>query len=255
MTILTSFEASVVHSFTIRQAHLLLQFVNKNSKLSTIVKLASSSKQVLKNIARFFEYIVKKDSVSTNWALNQRSFNSAIKVVTRKITDFVEWLKERRKIYEQSRSSSIDAITEISRISQSIRFTTLEISFKNKDSSKEFIRVSFNLLKNISKESIKKFLKKNKEKEISAQIEISFEQSTRSIRLSKSFQNFAESSQNFAESSKNISISKRTRNEISKIILQKLKNRHSKTFQNHRESSHFIISSSFNEADMTRQQQ
>jgi replication initiation and membrane attachment protein DnaB len=92
-------------------------------------------------------------------------------------------------------------------------------------------------------------LKKNKEKKISAQIEISSQSSTRSIR------ELSESSQNFAEFFKNISISERTRDEISKIILQKLKNRHSEAFQNHRESSHFIISSSFSEADMTEQQQ
>ncbi len=118
------------------------------------------------------------------------------------------------------------------------------------------IKVSFKLLKNISKKSTKNFLRKNKEKKIFAQIEISSQSSTRSIRkLLESFQNFAESFQNFAESFKNISIFERTRDEISKIILQKLKNRHSEAFQDHKESFHFIISSSFSEADMTKQQQ
>jgi hypothetical protein len=66
MTNLTSFEAFIVHFFTIRQAHLLLQFVYQNSKLSAMIKLAFANKQVFKDIARFFEYIVEKNSVSTN---------------------------------------------------------------------------------------------------------------------------------------------------------------------------------------------
>jgi predicted house-cleaning noncanonical NTP pyrophosphatase (MazG superfamily) len=106
-------------------------------------------------------------------------------------------------------------------------------------------------------------LRKNKEKEIFIQVEISSQSSARSKRnLTKSFQNLAESSQNFAgsfqnftESFENISLSERARDEISEIILQKLRNRHSKIFTNHKESSHFIISFSSSEVEMTKQQQ
>jgi DNA gyrase/topoisomerase IV subunit B len=51
------------------------------------------------------------------------------------------------------------------------------------------------------------------------------------------------------------SLSEKTRDEISDVILQKLKNRHSEAFRDHRESSHSIISFSSSEADMTEQQQ
>jgi hypothetical protein len=65
----------------------------------------------------------------------------------------------------------------------------------------------------------------------------------------------SKSSQDFAELSKNILQIERTKNEVSKVILQKLKNRHLKAFKNHKKSFHFIISFSFSEANMTRQQQ
>jgi hypothetical protein len=68
--------------------------------------------------------------------------------------------------------------------------------------------------------------------------------------LSESSQNFAESSQNFTESSRKISQIERTRNEVFEIILQKLKNHHSKTFKNHKNSFHSIIFFSFNETNM-----
>jgi hypothetical protein len=90
-------------------------------------------------------------------------------------------------------------------------------------------------------------LRKNKKREISTQIEISSQSSARSKR------DFAKSSQNFTESCENISLSKRTRNEISEIILQKLRNDHSKKFQNNRKSSHSIIFFSSNEIEMTSQ--
>jgi superfamily I DNA and RNA helicase len=97
------------------------------------------------------------------------------------------------------------------------------------------------------------FLRKNKEKQSIAQfenIESSFAESFRELsELS------AESFQNFAESFKNISLSEKTRDEISKVILQKLKNRHSKAFKDHRKSSHLIISFSSSEVEITRQQQ
>jgi hypothetical protein len=109
------------------------------------------------------------------------------------------------------------------------------------------------------------FLRKNKEKQSIAQFENiksssaeSFKELSESLaessqNFSEFFQNFSESSQNFAESFKNISLSERTRDEISKIILQKLKNRYSKAFTNHKESSHSIIFSSFSEVEMTNQ--
>jgi hypothetical protein len=91
-------------------------------------------------------------------------------------------------------------------------------------------------------QSSQSFLRKDKEKEMS--------------ELSKNFEESStDSSQNLTESFENISLSERTRNEISKEILQKLRNRHSKTFTNHRKSSHFIISFSSSEADMIEQQQ
>ncbi len=90
-------------------------------------------------------------------------------------------------------------------------------------------------------------MRKNKEKEISNQIEISSQSSARSKR------NFAESFQNFTESFENISLFERTRDEMSEIILQKLKNRHSETFTNHKKSFHSIIFSSFSEVEMTSQ--
>jgi hypothetical protein len=99
-------------------------------------------------------------------------------------------------------------------------------------------------------------LKKNKEKEIFIQIEMSFQQSARSKRnFAESSQNFAELSQNFTKSFENISLFEETRDKIFEVILQKLRNRHSKTFTNHRESSHFIISFSSSEVEMTKQQQ
>jgi hypothetical protein len=100
----------------------------------------------------------------------------------------------------------------------------------------------FKLLKKILKKLTKYFLKKNKEKQILSQIEISSQSSICSISSCK-------------ESFKNISLSEKTRNEISEIILQKLKNRYSKTFQNFRESSDSIIFSFFSEIEMTKQQQ
>jgi hypothetical protein len=146
--------------------------------------------------------------------------------------------------------------------------------------------VSFKLLKNISKKSTKDFLKKNKEKELSAQIKkitessidssknltkssvdcftnsaesssFSFKELTENSKNIESFTKLSEelsiSSQNFIELFKNISQSEKTRDEVSKVILLKLKTRHSETFKDHKESSHFIISSSFSEADMTNQ--
>ncbi len=71
--------------------------------------------------------------------------------------------------------------------------------------------------------------------------------------FTKLFKELSESFQNFAESSREISQIERIRNEIFEIILQKLKNRHSETFKNHRESFHSIIFSSFSETNMTEQ--
>ncbi len=55
------------------------------------------------------------------------------------------------------------------------------------------------------------------------------------------------------ELNNNISLSEKTRDEVSKVILQKLKNRHSKAFRNHKESFYSMISSFFSEAKMTNQ--
>jgi hypothetical protein len=184
-------------------------------------------------------------------------------------------LKERRKKYEQFRSSSTNEnLSETSRTSQSIRFITSKTSSKNRELFKELIKVSFKLSQNLSSkvQSSQIFLRKNKEKQSITQFENIKSSSAESFReLSKSStessQNFSESSQNFSESSqnfseffqnfaesfKNISLSERTRDEISKIILQKPKNRHSETFTNHKESSHSIIFSSFSEVEMTSQ--
>jgi HD-GYP domain-containing protein (c-di-GMP phosphodiesterase class II) len=124
--------------------------------------------------------------------------------------------------------------------------------------------MSFKLLKNISKESTKNLLRKNKEKKKFVEIKkitkssIDFsknltEQSVHCFTNSAEFSSF--SAQNFAKSFKNISLSEKTRNEISEIILQKLKNRYSKIFTNHKKSFHFIILFSSNEAKMTKQKQ
>jgi uncharacterized protein Yka (UPF0111/DUF47 family) len=146
--------------------------------------------------------------------------------------------------------------------------------------------VSFKLLKNISKKSTKDFLKKNKEKELFAQIKKiteSFINSSKNLTKSsihcftnstessnfffrkliedsrniksftKLFEKLSISLQNFAESFKNISQFEKTRDEVSKIILLKLKTRHSEIFKNHKKSSYFIILSFFSEANMTNQ--
>ncbi len=127
--------------------------------------------------------------------------------------------------------------------------------------------MSFKLAKNLSSkvQSSQFFLRKNKEKQSTAQLKniesssaenftkLSESSAESSQDFSESSQNFSESSQNFAESFKNIQLSERTRNEISKIILQQLKNRHSEAFTNHKESSHSIIFSSFSEVEMTSQ--
>jgi replication initiation and membrane attachment protein DnaB len=105
-------------------------------------------------------------------------------------------------------------------------------------------------------------LKKNKDKKLFTQIKKIKESSIDfSKNLAESsvdcFTNSAElfsfSVQNFAELFENISLSERTRNEVSKVILQKLKNRHSEAFKDHKKSFHSIISSSFSEAEMTSQ--
>ncbi len=67
------------------------------------------------------------------------------------------------------------------------------------------------------------------------------------------FEKLSKSSQNFSESSKKISQIERIRNEVFEIILQKLRNRHSKTFKDHKKSSHSIIFSSFSEINMIEQ--
>jgi hypothetical protein len=89
------------------------------------------------------------------------------------------------------------------------------------------------------------FLRKNKEKQSIAQF--------KSIEAIKSSQNFSESFQNFSKSFENISLSEKSRDEISKVILLKLKNHHSEAFKDHRKSSHSIISFSFNEVEMIDQ--
>ncbi len=248
----------------IRQTHLLLEFVNNNRDFSTIIKLSSASHQLLRNIVRFFKHTTEKDSALIDWALSQKSFNSVVRIVTRKIIDFAEWLKNRRKIYEQFRSSSAEEVFKTSTTSQFTRSTTSKASSRNKRSSRKLIRISFKLLKNISKKTSKNSLRKNKNKELFAQIKkitqssidssknlanSSVDCSTNSAELS-SF-----SIQNFTISFEIISHFEKIRNEISKIILQKLKNRHSKTFTNHKKSSHFIISFSSSEVEMIEQQQ
>ncbi len=247
---LTSKHSSLIDHI-IRQTHFFLQFVNNNSNFSTIIKLSSASHQLLRDIVQFLEHISEKNLVFTDWTLYQKFFNIVIRTVTREATDFAEWLEKRKKIYKQFRSSLVDAITKTSRTSQSIRSTTLEISFRNKNSSKELIRVLFKLSKNLSSkmQTTQIFLRKNKRNHSADQFK----------NVAESFAEFftesLESSQNFAKSFKNNSLSERTRNEMSKTILQKLKNRHSKVFKDHKELSQSIISSSSNEADMTKQQQ
>ncbi len=122
LIILTS-QHSFLNDHIIWQAHLLLQFVNNNSNFSAIIKLSSTSHQLLRDIIRFFKHINEKNLVFTNWALNQKFFNIIIRTITRKIIDFAKWLKKCKKIYEQSRSSSVNAITKKSKTSQFIRST------------------------------------------------------------------------------------------------------------------------------------
>jgi hypothetical protein len=201
--------------------------------------------------------------VSIDWVLSQKFFNTIIKIVIKETTDCAKWLEKRRKKYEQFRSSSTsENFIQISRTSQFIRFTTSETSFRNKKSSRKLIRVSFKLSKNILKKTTKNYLKKNKDKELSAQFKKITKSSIDSSKnLAESsddcFTNSAESSsffvRDFTESFENISLSEKTRDEISKVILQKLKNRHSETFQNHKESFHSIIFSFFSEAKITSQ--
>jgi hypothetical protein len=138
----------------------------------------------------------------------------------------------------------------------------------------------FKLSKNNSKKTAKK-ISKNKEKQLSILIKNSFESFNLSIKnLTKSFKNLARSFaalfkelskfvENIADSfiiffaelfeqNENFTIQslfERTRDEISKIILQKLKTRNSKIFQEHKESCHSIISFSSSEVEITRQQQ
>jgi hypothetical protein len=179
-------------------------------------------------------------------------------------------IEETQKIYEQFRSSSVDEETETSRTSQFIAFITSKASSRNKKSSKELIKMSFKLSKNNSKKTKKSFLK-NKEKQISIQFKKfteSYIDSSKNIasfahffrKLTEDLRNIADSftvvCAKLSESNENFSIqslSEKTRNEVSKIILQKLRTRNSKIFQKHRESCHSIISFSSSEVEMTSQ--
>jgi hypothetical protein len=153
---------------------------------------SSTSHQLLRDIVRFFEHINEKNLVFTDWKLNQKFFNIAIWTITRKVIDFAKWLKKRKKIYKQFRSLSVNVITETLRTSQSTQSITSEISFRNKESFKELIRVSFKLSKNLSFKTHQSeiFLRKNKEKHSTERLEIiseSFAKSTRNIAVSSSF--------------------------------------------------------------------
>jgi hypothetical protein len=131
-------------------------------------------------------------------------------------------LKERRKIYEENLSSSVNKFRNISRISKATEFTTSKISSRQKKSTKEFFKVSFNLsrdesFKNITRNqftNLSDFSKKQQSKVVSKFISLIFLQSS----------------------------------------LQKLKNRQSKAFSKHKESIQFIIFSFVSsETDMTSQ--
>ncbi len=170
---------------------------------------------------------------------------------------------------------------ETSRTSQFIRSTTSETFFRNKESSKELIKMSFKLFKNNSKKTAKSF-SKSKEKQLSTQIKNSSESFNFLIRdLTESFKknvakSFAELFKELSRLIENIadsfiiffvelfeqnenfiiqSLSERTRNEISKVILQKLRIRNSEIFQEYKESCHSIISFSSSEVEMMKQQQ
>jgi hypothetical protein len=133
-------------------------------------------------------------------------------------------LKERRTIYEENLSSSVDKFRDISRTSRATEFTTSEVSSRQKKSIRELFKVSFILSrdepsKNIARNqftNLSGFLKKQQSKVVAKSILLIFSQSS----------------------------------------LQKLKNRRSEAFSKNRESSQFIISFSVSsEADMTCQHQ
>jgi hypothetical protein len=249
-----------------RQTHLLYHFVLNNANYSSVRKLSQFTRDVLRDIVHFFEYTSEKNFLSIDWALDSRSFNEVIRTLLKKITIYAEWLKDRRKVSEEDKSSSAERnissieISNTSRTSQFIRSIISKTFFRNKRFFKKLIKMSFKLSKNLSSkiQSTQIFLRKNKRKQSITQFK-NIEASSAEIfkKLSESSvessRNFAESSQNFKNSFENISLSEKTRDEVSKVILQKLKNRHSETFTNHKKSSHSIISFSFNEVEMTNQ--
>ncbi len=181
MTILTSIEASILSSHTIRQIYLLYHFVLNNSKYSSIRKLSQFTRNVLRDIVQAFEHKSKKNSVSIDWTLNHRSFNAVIRALLKEVTNYAEWLKKQRRIYEKNKSSSAEEnissieISNTSRTFRLIRFITSKTSSRNKKSFKKLIKISFKLFKNNSKKTAKSFLK-NKEK-----LTIQFKKNTESF--------------------------------------------------------------------------
>ncbi len=234
---LTSKHSQLNHHI-IKQIYLLLDFVKNNSNFSAVQRLSFSSKQLLRDIIRVFKYISEKDLVSIEWALNQKSFNTAIRIVTRETTNFAKWLEKRRKIFEQARSSSINEKTKTSRISQFIKSIISKTFFRNKKSSRELIKVSFKLSKNMSSkvQSIKIFLRKNKKiNDCSIQEHWSFIcwECQKVIKIIKSFQNFSESFQNFAESFQNFSKSSQNFTELLKNIYFTIWKNSKRNFESH----------------------
>jgi hypothetical protein len=130
--------------------------------------------------------------------------------------------------------------------------------------------MSFKLFKNISsKNKSKKFLRTDKKKQsaqfsdIAESLIFVFEKfsdhiknvAESSIDFSKNLKSSIDFYTNFAKRFKNTALFEKTCDQISKVILQKLRTRNSQIFQKHKESSHFIISFFFSGADMIEQQQ
>ncbi len=114
-------------------------------------------KQILRNITWFFEHTsTEKNSISTNWALNNRSFNFVIKLVAQEVIDFAKWYEKKRKICEENKSSSADEnYAKISRTLKATKFIIFEISSRNEKSFKKLIKISFKLSKNSLKSQFK----------------------------------------------------------------------------------------------------
>jgi hypothetical protein len=179
------------------------------------------------------------------------------------ITNYAERLKKQRTTHEKDKSSSAEKdvqliqISETSKTFQFIKFIISKALSRNKRSFNKLMKISFKRFKDFSsKNKSKRFLRTDKEKE-SAQFnditesftfvsEKFFDHSKHVAEsLIDSSKNLAKSSidcfTNFAKSFKNTALFEKTRDEVSEVILQKLKTRHSKTFTNHRKSFHSII--------------